>query len=41
MGILVPEAYGGSGLGYHEYIVIIEELSKVDPSIGLSVAAHN
>lgn len=41
MGILVPEEYGGSGLGYHEYIVIVEELSKVDPSIGLSVAAHN
>src|SRR6056300_59531 len=41
MGILVPEAYGGSGLGYHEYIAIIDELSKVDPSIGLSVAAHN
>lgn len=41
MGILVPEAYGGSGLGYHEYIAIIEEISKVDPSIGLSVAAHN
>ena len=33
--------YGGSGLGYHEYIAIIEEISKVDPSIGLSVAAHN
>ncbi|MEN8765154.1 MAG: acyl-CoA dehydrogenase family protein [Wenyingzhuangia sp.] len=41
MGILVPEAYGGSGLTYHEYITVIEELSKVDPSIGLSVAAHN
>lgn len=41
MGILVPEALGGSGLGYHEYITIIEEISKVDPSIGLSVAAHN
>lgn len=41
MGILVPEELGGSGLGYHEYITIIEELSKVDPSIGLSVAAHN
>lgn len=41
MGILVPEAYGGSGLGYHEYISIIEEISKVDPSIGLSIAAHN
>lgn len=41
MGILVPEEYGGSGLGYHEYITVIEELSKADPSIGLSVAAHN
>jgi hypothetical protein len=41
MGILVPEGLGGSGLGYHEYITIIEEISKVDPSIGLSVAAHN
>ncbi|WP_278036529.1 acyl-CoA dehydrogenase family protein [Flavobacterium nitratireducens] len=41
MGILVPEELGGAGLGYHEYITIVEELSKVDPSIGLSVAAHN
>lgn len=41
MGVLVPEEYGGSGLGYHEYVTIIEEISKVDPSIGLSVAAHN
>ncbi len=41
MGVLVPEEYGGSGLSYHEYIAIIEEISKVDPSIGLSVAAHN
>ncbi|MBT7575400.1 MAG: acyl-CoA dehydrogenase [Flavobacteriaceae bacterium] len=41
MGILVPESLGGSGLGYHEYVSIIEEISKVDPSIGLSVAAHN
>jgi len=41
MGILVPEKYGGSGLGYHEYISILEEISKVDGSIGLSVAAHN
>lgn len=41
MGVLVPEQYGGSGLGYHEYIAIVEEISKVDPSIGLSVAAHN
>ena len=41
MGILVPEELGGSGLGYHEYIAVLEEISKVDPSIGLSVAAHN
>lgn len=41
MGILVPEKLGGSGLGYQEYVTIIEEISKVDPSIGLSVAAHN
>ena len=41
MGILVPEELGGSGLSYHEYITIVEEISKVDPSIGLSVAAHN
>lgn len=41
MGILVPHELGGSGLGYHEYVTIIEEISKVDPSIGLSVAAHN
>ncbi len=41
MGVLVPEEYGGSGLGYHEYIAVVEEISKVDPSIGLSVAAHN
>ena len=41
MGILVPENLGGSALGYHEYITIVEEISKVDPSIGLSVAAHN
>jgi alkylation response protein AidB-like acyl-CoA dehydrogenase len=41
MGLLVPEELGGSGLGYHEYIAVVEEISKVDPSIGLSVAAHN
>jgi len=41
MGVLVPVELGGSGLGYHEYVAIIEEISKVDPSIGLSVAAHN
>ena len=41
MGVLVPQSLGGSGMGYHEYVAIIEEISKVDPSIGLSVAAHN
>ena len=41
MGILVPEEYGGAGMGYDEYIVAIEELSKVCGSIGLSYAAHN
>lgn len=41
MGVLVPEKYGGAGLGYFEYKVIIEEVSKVCGSIGLSLAAHN
>ena len=41
MGVLVPEEYGGSGLGYQEYITIIEETAKVCGSIGLSLAAHN
>jgi len=41
LGILVPEEFGGAGLGYVEYALIIEELAKVDPSISLSVAAHN
>ena len=41
MGVLVPEAYGGSGLGYQAYITVIEEIAKVCSSIGLSVAAHN
>lgn len=41
LGILVPEEYGGANLGYVDYAIIIEEISRVDPSIGLSVAAHN
>ncbi|TDB58685.1 acyl-CoA dehydrogenase family protein [Arundinibacter roseus] len=41
LGVLVPVAYGGSGLGYRAYVAAIIELSKVDPSIGLSMAAHN
>lgn len=41
MGIIIPEEYGGSGLGYQEYVAIIDQISQVDPSIGLSIAAHN
>jgi alkylation response protein AidB-like acyl-CoA dehydrogenase len=41
MGVLVPEEYGGAGLTYDEYVAAIIELAKVDPSIGLSMAAHN
>jgi alkylation response protein AidB-like acyl-CoA dehydrogenase len=41
MGVLVPEEYGGAGLGYQEYISIVSEISKICGSIGLSVAAHN
>jgi alkylation response protein AidB-like acyl-CoA dehydrogenase len=41
LGVLVPAEYGGAGLGYQEYISIIDEIAKVDGSFGLSVAAHN
>ncbi|MCB0528983.1 MAG: acyl-CoA dehydrogenase family protein [Saprospiraceae bacterium] len=41
LGVLVPEAYDGAGLGYQEYVTVIEEIAKVCGSIGLSVAAHN
>jgi alkylation response protein AidB-like acyl-CoA dehydrogenase len=41
MGMLVPEEYGGAGLGYVEYKIAIEEVSRVCGSIGLSMAAHN
>src|SRR5881296_4063421 len=41
MGVLIPTEYGGAGLGYVEYVAIVEELSRVDGSIGISVAAHN
>ncbi len=41
LGVLVPEEYGGAGLGYIEYITIVEEIATVDPAIGLGVAAHN
>lgn len=41
MGVLVPQEYGGAGLGYLEYITAVSEIAKIDGSIGLSVAAHN
>ena len=41
MGVVVPEEYGGSGLSYFEYVTVIQEISKVCGSIGLSLAAHN
>lgn len=41
LGVLVPQEYGGSGFGYFEYVTAISELSKIDGSIGLSMAAHN
>ncbi len=41
MGVIFPEAYGGAGLGYTEYVIAIEELARVDGSVGLTVAAHN
>ena len=41
LGVIFPEEYGGAGLGYIEYATAIEELSRVDGSVGLFVAAHN
>jgi alkylation response protein AidB-like acyl-CoA dehydrogenase len=41
MGAIFPEELGGSGLGYIEYAIIIEELARIDPSVALIVAAHN
>ncbi len=41
MGVLVPEEFGGAGLGYQEYITAIIEIARIDGSIGLSTAAHN
>src|SRR2546428_916757 len=41
LGVLFPEEYGGADLGYVEYATAIEELSRVDGSVGISVAAHN
>lgn len=41
LGMLVPESYGGAGMGYYEYVTAIVELAKVCGSVGLSMAAHN
>jgi len=41
MGVFIPHEYGGSGFGYQEYVTVISEISKIDGSIGLSLAAHN
>jgi alkylation response protein AidB-like acyl-CoA dehydrogenase len=41
LGVIFPEQYGGAGLGYIEYVTVIEELARVDGSVGLIVAAHN
>ncbi len=41
LGVIFPEKYGGAGMGYIEYAIIIEELSRVDGSVGIIVAAHN
>src|SRR5260221_4861603 len=41
LGVIFPEQYGGAGLGYIEYALAIEELARVDGSVGLIVAAHN
>ena len=41
MGVIFPEEYGGAGMGYLEYAVVVEELSRVDGCVGITVAAHN
>lgn len=41
MGVLVPEEYGGAGLGYLEYVTVVSEIAKICGAVGLSVAAHN
>jgi alkylation response protein AidB-like acyl-CoA dehydrogenase len=41
LGVIFPEEWGGAGLGYVEYVLVVTELSAVDPSVGISVAAHN
>jgi alkylation response protein AidB-like acyl-CoA dehydrogenase len=41
LGVIFPEEYGGAGMGYVDYVLIVEEISRVDPSVGIGVAAHN
>jgi len=41
LGVLIPEEHGGAGLGYVEYVLVITEICRIDPAVGLSVAAHN
>jgi alkylation response protein AidB-like acyl-CoA dehydrogenase len=41
LGVIFPEEWGGAGLGYVEYVLVVAEIAAVDPSLGLSVAAHN
>src|ERR1700680_4183779 len=41
LGVIFPEELGGAGMGYIEYVTAIEELSRVDGSVGIIVAAHN
>lgn len=41
LGVIFPEKYGGAEMSYVDYVIVVEELSRVDPSIGIGVAAHN
>ena len=41
LGVIFPEEFGGAGMGYVEYVLVVTELSKIDPSVGITVAAHN
>ncbi|MEM9597677.1 MAG: acyl-CoA dehydrogenase family protein [Acidobacteriota bacterium] len=41
LGVIFPEEFGGAGMGYVEYVLVITELSKIDPSVGITIAAHN
>ena len=41
LGVIFPEEYGGAGMSYVDYVIVVEEISRVDPSVGIGVAAHN